>query len=115
MARGKRVWVQCELQLLPGAELWVLVRHRRGHFKLPGLASVQELVEGVQAGWCADEGKRAKVELGVRVPYADWLAYRAWRDQVKGSVQERTVTSTRGELRSSPDRPARVPGHRRSS
>lgn len=51
MARSKREWAQCELKESPGAELWVVVRHRRGWFRVPADASIATVLEGVQAGW----------------------------------------------------------------
>lgn len=57
--RSKRQWVQCELQVLPGAEPWVLVRHRGGSFKVPFGAAIEAVLEGVQNGWTSTAGPRS--------------------------------------------------------
>lgn len=51
MARRKATWRQAELKLSYGSELWVIVRHRRGSFRLPITASIEELLWGVADGW----------------------------------------------------------------
>ena len=49
----ERPYHQAELKLLPGAEPWILVRHRKGSFKLPLIATCEELLQGVTEGWGA--------------------------------------------------------------
>lgn len=53
MARSQGEWVQCELKRGKGSEPWVIVRHRRGWFRVPGDATVSEVMRGVAEGWTA--------------------------------------------------------------
>ncbi len=54
MARPKPTWRQAELKLSVGGELWVIVRHRRGSFRLPVTATVEQLLWGIADGWTFD-------------------------------------------------------------
>jgi hypothetical protein len=63
MPRKKVTWRQAELRLSYGAEVWVIVRHRRGSFRLPLTASIEQLLWGIADGWTFDnasKGQRAK-------------------------------------------------------
>ncbi len=74
MATSQRQWVQCELKLLPGAEPWVMVRHRNGCFKLPLDAPLSEAIQGVVSGWKLDRRKYSQSEATVRIPLSTFLA-----------------------------------------
>lgn len=54
VARKKATWRQAELKITAGAEVWVIVRHRRGSFRLPVTATVEELLWGIADGWTMD-------------------------------------------------------------
>lgn len=55
MGPKKATWRQAELKLSYGAEVWVIVRHRGGAFRLPLTATVEELVWGIALGWTFDQ------------------------------------------------------------
>lgn len=61
-------WVQVELKLCPGAELWLMLRHRNGHFRLPAHASILDGYEGAKAGWTITPRKAWSGDVTVRVP-----------------------------------------------
>lgn len=54
MARKKSTWRQAELKLSVGGELWVIVKHRRGSFRLPIDAPIEKLLWGIADGWTFD-------------------------------------------------------------
>lgn len=69
MSQSRGEWLQAEFKVTRGAELWVIVRHRRGWFRLPFHASVEDLVAGVQQGWTNDHTRGiAKDGVVVRIP-----------------------------------------------
>lgn len=73
MARSKHEWAQFELKAAPGAELWVIVRHRGGWFRLPADAAISELLRGVHEGW--DEKRRAARASGfITLPVSEYYA-----------------------------------------
>lgn len=82
MTRSKRLWRQAELAVSPGAEPWVIVRHRRGWFRVPMDAPVSEVLTGIEEGW---SGARKSKGAGgcVRVSIRQWEDARtdalAWR------------------------------------
>ena len=75
--RPARKPVQVTLTLMPGSEPWVLVRHSKGWFKLPGIASAAELLEGACAGWLGTRSRRTAGEATVRVPMSTWAELEA--------------------------------------
>lgn len=84
MSRATGAWVQFELKLAPGAEAWVIVRHRQGWFKVPLDAAVGELMRGVQEGWSSSRDGLAAASRTLRVRADEWhelreiaAAYRA--------------------------------------
>jgi hypothetical protein len=60
-------WQQLEIKLLPGTEPWVLIRSRKGTFKLPLNAPIEELLDGVISGWNSTRKARHSEPM-VRVP-----------------------------------------------
>ncbi len=60
--------VQISLRLSPGAEPWIIVKHDRGYFLIPGDASALELLEGAEARWVSKRSARRPSEAMVRVP-----------------------------------------------
>lgn len=82
MSRSKRQWIQLEIQILPGSEPWVLVRHNQKSFKIPAGAAIEALLTGVQNGWQTKSGYHppgGMVSIS-RAAYADLQADAlAWR------------------------------------
>lgn len=64
---GQGRWAQAELKAASGAERWVIVRHRRGWFRLPVDAPVEELLRGIAEGW-TEHAKHHQGDIVVRVP-----------------------------------------------
>jgi hypothetical protein len=62
----RRPRYQVTLQLLPGAEPWLLVRTSKGHFKLPAQCSLLELWEQLSGGRTGANPPTG--EVMVRVP-----------------------------------------------
>ena len=76
---GRHGWEQCELKIMAGAEAWILVRHRRGAFKLPLDASAEDLIEGVRAGWTMSKRTHDRGDLTVQLRLAHLRALEAAR------------------------------------
>lgn len=70
MRRSRRK-VQVVLEVMPGAEPWVLVKHSRGHFKVPGSVEALVLVEGALAAWGSTPTTTREGQLYVRVPLSE--------------------------------------------
>lgn len=51
-------WAQCELKLAPGREPWIIVRHRKGWFRVPWDVPLHEVLQGVGEGWTATKSTR---------------------------------------------------------
>lgn len=66
--------VQVVLVELPGAEPWVLVKHAKGHFKLPQGVPISELLAGALAGWGTRPKRSTEAAVWVRVPLQTYLA-----------------------------------------
>lgn len=60
-------WTQVELKLSVGSEPWVIVRHRKGSFKLPLDAPIGDVLEGVARGWVMRPRGRPGAPATIRV------------------------------------------------
>lgn len=72
MSKSRREWIQCELKLMVGAEPWVMVRHRGGHFAVPIDEAVRTVMQGVTAGWTRERVRRSTVMGRINVPAEQW-------------------------------------------
>lgn len=79
MARGKHQWVQFEIKRAATSEAWVIVRHRRGVFRLPADVALAELCDGVILGWDESSTKLRHAAATYRVPMGEYEAFLAWR------------------------------------
>lgn len=77
MARRKATWRQAELRLSYGSEMWVMVRHRRGTFRMPITGSVETLLWGIAHGWTIQNETREAKHRDPMRPDARVLA-RVW-------------------------------------
>lgn len=77
MARSRREWVQCELKESIGSEVWVIVRHRRGWFRVPADTQIADVLRGVTLGWDRETGKLNPAPGRLNVRAKDWYEARA--------------------------------------
>jgi hypothetical protein len=82
--RRTRARVQVVLELMPGAEPWLLVKHEKGHFKLPPHASVVEIWQGAVDRWGTTCPRPlASSEPTVRVRLSEWRELEALAAHVR--------------------------------
>jgi len=80
---AERPWIQFEVKSMNGSEPWLLIRHRRGTFKLPQTCALSELLTGVREGWTSSSRRTASGTL-VRVDVGEWRLFQEWKVRTYG-------------------------------
>jgi len=73
VAKSRAYWAQCELKEALGAEIWIVVRHRRGWFRVPATTQAADILRGVQEGWTHEAAKVRHDPGTVRLPLDEWM------------------------------------------
>lgn len=82
MPRRKALWRQAEFKLTYGSEVFVVVRHRRGWFRIPIDAPLERVLWGIASGWQDGEGPRPRQKDPLR-PDTRALV-RVWENRGEG-------------------------------